>query len=561
MSFLSSIFSSAPQPKARRGSSLPSNVGYRSAAKFVSVKNNARKKTAPAIISKRGYDAGQINRLAQVWGGGYQHINSDLMQGLRVLRTASKYLSQNDPYFSKYLRIIEKEIVGPEGFTHRNKAVDYVLDGGKTKAVLDKYANKIIQDAFWEWQKKEYSYVTGNVSFIEGNELELKALAVDGEVFIKRVYVNNKENPFGISYQLIEAAYCDESLNKALDNGNYITMGIEHTSMRKPVAYYFRIVEPGAELYADNVGVKYARISADQIIHLYRKEYIGQMRGVPWCAPVATRLHVLKGFEDAVLINARSAARKTAVLIPRDDESILTDRSVSGEYEDGTEQVIIKNVQPGETFVVPQGYDYEKFDPAFPSGSEGPFTQGILQGVSSGLNVDYPTLSSNLSNVNYTSTRHGLLDARAGYKVLQRFYRQNRLEPTAKDFLESAILTGYINLPMSKFQKFNQPIFFGHVGEWVDQYKENKGKELARELLIDTLEEQLAVKGKDLDEHIDQLAEEQKKIKDRLGINVYEKAKLPPAASDTSETTDERDAVTELIEEALGGKNNGNGKH
>jgi lambda family phage portal protein len=525
-------------------------------------------------MNTRTFDSGQIDRLGQIWQGGETHINWDLRMGLRVMRSASRYLAQNDPYGRKFLRTLQKYVIGPEGYTHRNKAADYITANGQTKKKLDTTANRIIQDGFWDWSKKDYCYVTKDMSFVEGNGLEIKTIAMDGEIFIKKVYEKKTANKFGITYQLIESAYCDDRLNKVLPNGNVITMGIEHTPLRKVVAYWFIEYRPGDDLYGWNPRMYYIRIPADQIIHIYMKEYVGQMRGIPWCAPVATRLHVLKGFQEAALMNARSSARKANVLKPAKGEDVdLTADSVSGEYvtEDGGEEIIVKSIQPGETFVVPQGYDFDQYNPVWPTGSEGPFTDAILMGVSSGWDIDFPTLSSNLTGVNYTSSRHGALDSRLGWKELQRFFREHRLEPTHKDWLESAILNEAfpVLLPLSKFDKFNQPLFLGYVPEWVDKYKDVKAKILAREGLLENLEEQLAEQGKDIDEWLEAAADIREKILSKLGIDIMlQQVSLGggntnegPVDSTKSELTDEmRETIEELVEETMDNYKS-NGKH
>src|SRR5690606_15562047 len=113
-----------------------------------------------------------------------------------------------------------------------------------------------------------------------------------------------------------------------------------------------------------------------------------------------------------------SAARKVAVIEPKDaEEPELNKDSVGGtEDSDGN---IVKNIQPGETFVVPYGYTFKDYDPAFPQGEAGPFTKLILQGISAGLDVDYPTLASDPSGVNFSSAQFAAIDSRIGYADIQ----------------------------------------------------------------------------------------------------------------------------------------------
>ena len=135
--------------------------------------------------------------------------------------------------------------------------------------------------------------------------------------------------------------------------------------------------------------------------------------------------------------------------------------------------------------------------------------------MSSGFDVDYPTLSSNLSNVNYTSTRHGLLDARLGYRIMQRDLIETVLEPIHSKWLESAILSGYLKLPMAKMEKFDAPVFYAYRGDWVDPLKDTNAKVAAHDNLIESLENILGERGIDLEEHLDQLAAEKAELEKR----------------------------------------------
>lgn len=468
-----------------------------------------------AVAHKRIFEIAKTDAWhSSGWNVSQTNINWDIRQGLGILRSKSRELAENDPYFKKFMRELEKNVIGPEGFTHRNKAFDWKKDNaGGWKKVYDKVVNTMIQDGFWDWSQMEYCYVSGDMSLTEGLGVELKTIATDGEVFLKKIYTTDKkENPFGITYQQIEAAFCDETYNKLLPNGNIIIMGIEYTPVRKPVAYYFRKIKEGAELYSPYASKEYVRIPADQIIHLFIKEFVGQLRGIPWCAPTGLRLHLLRGYEDAALNNARSAARKSNMIEPvYEQDGELSTATVAGSVENENGD-LVQNIQPGKTFIVPYGYKHVAYDPTYPQGEHGPFTQTILQGVSSGWDIDYPTLSSNLSGVNYTSARHGLLDSRLGYRIYQRYLREHRLNPTFRDWLESTILNGYFSLPikMSNFQKYNQPMFLGFVGEWVDKYKDAKGTLLELQGNLTTYEIELSKRGLDFDEVVERITYERK---------------------------------------------------
>ena len=57
----------------------------------------------------------------------------------------------------------------------------------------------------------------------------------------------------------------------------------------------------------------------------------------------------------------------------------------------------------GETYVVPPGMKSAAWDPKYPQGEHPSFTKHQEQRAASGLDIDYPTVSSNLEGVTYTS--------------------------------------------------------------------------------------------------------------------------------------------------------------
>lgn len=471
---------------------------------------------------KRGFQAGEISRLNKSFKGSSSSVNFNIRQAIDVMRSRSRFLAENDPYCVKYLRTIEKYVIGPEGYTHRNKSYDLVKnEKGKWIKKFDNYANTQIQDLFWEWSKKKYCTLNADQSLRQFLGTVLKTREVDGEIFVLKNYVDKYLNPFGFTLQAVEAHFCDHTLNKKLPNGNLIVMGIEYNPSGKVAAYYFRKITLDQDANALLTIKEYVRIPSHKVYHFYRKEFTNQRRGYPVFASVANRINSLKGYEDAALDNARAAAMKTNILEPvhSNEEPEITEVDIAGgkiEYDDG-EEVIVQNLAPGETYIVPTGFKHVNHDPAYPQGEHKPFTENMLYGISSGLDVDYPTISSNLSGVNYTSSRHGLLDARTGYKKLQADLREDLLEPIHTDLLEAAILNEYLNLPLSKLNKFDQPLFFGFVPDWVDPLKDKKAEILGIQAKIDTLEEVLSRKGKDLTEHLDQLQYEKEEL-DKRGL-------------------------------------------
>ena len=103
--------------------------------------------------------------------------------------------------------------------------------------------------------------------------------------------------PFGFALLMLDPQRCDPQYDvqptdyASSASGNRILSGIEYDGYDRPVAYYFT-TETGSQ-------GSYQRIPADEIIHGFLPEMVGQKRGLPWMATSLFRMKHLAGFEHA----------------------------------------------------------------------------------------------------------------------------------------------------------------------------------------------------------------------------------------------------------------------
>ncbi len=233
---------------------------------------------------KRQYQAASINRLTADWLAQGLSANAEIHRSLRLLRNRSRELSINNDYARRFLKRTSTNVIGSSGVRLQAKAVDN--DGNFLSS-----ANKQITEQFNLWAKKVNCTVDGRLSWIDCQRLFLESVARDGEVIIR--LVKGFDNEFGFALQFIEADHLDEELNKPLDNGLYIRMGIEFNKWNKPIAYHLLPCHP-SEIFTKqsntNSKNKHIRIPAEQIIHAFIIDRPSQNRGVPWMHSAMLRL-------------------------------------------------------------------------------------------------------------------------------------------------------------------------------------------------------------------------------------------------------------------------------
>lgn len=481
------------------------------------------------VNSERAFSAAQTTNLTSDWNDIYDTINGSLYKGLVRLRARSRWLSENDPWAKKYLFMLQKNVVGPDGFVLRNNATELVYDPKekKYKRQYDKVANLIIQEAFEDWCLPENCGVTEQLAFTEICNINIKQIATDGEILIK--LVRDTSFKYGYKLQLIEADYLDETFNTQLSNGNMVVLGVEMTPYRKPVAYWLKKVNPynslmyGAAFTQDRVRVPmYDDNGMLQIKHVFVQEKSNQVRGIPWFAPVAIRSKMLSGYEEAILVDARTAANRT-IKYEYTDNSVGDEMNVAniggasaavdvnGKKDPTT---LIQPSMPGEALIVPKGLTASAVDYKSPSGKEGEFQKWALRGMASGLDVSFIGLANNYEAVNYTSSRTNLLEERDTWKGLHAWLRNHFLNWNFAEMLKMSLMTQAIALPLSKYQKFNKPWFQGRAWKWVSPKDEAEAILLMLGNDAWLFEEFLAENGWSLEEWIEKKSAEVQRFKE-----------------------------------------------
>ncbi len=463
--------------------------------------------TAAGRTYARGFDAAATSRLFSSWTTTNRTLDYDLKNDLRAVRARSRELSINNDYARKYLKACVTNIIGKNGIGFQSKVKD---PGGD----FDKMANDLIESAWKAWGS--VACVDGQLSWLDIQRMSVESMVRDGEILIRKV--RGYDNKFNFALQLIEADCLDETHNEELSNGNKIRMGIEFDAWEKPIAYYILAKHPGDGLYAYQ-GTDYARIPANEIIHLYNKERPAQSRGFPWMVSAMQRLNMLHGYEESELVSARVSAGKMGFFTSPDGDApgtVVNEKDDNGDF--------IEDAEPGTFQPLPEGYKFEPWDPTHPSGNFKPFIEAVLRGAAAGLGITYHTLSGDLTGVNYSSGRLGSLDERDFWLVNQKLIISRLCAGVFGDWLDMAILTEAIPLPYRKIEKFNAPAWQARQFDWVDPLKDIKAQIMAVKAGLKTHSEVAGEQGQDFQEIVEQLAWEYKLMKDK-GLLEYLESK------------------------------------
>lgn len=456
-------------------------------------------------ISKRTFQAAKINRLTNDWIQSPIQINQDIKSSLKVLKSRCREASKNDAHMKKYLKMRQVNIVGDSGLKLIAASKDLVTQK------LDSIANDIIERAYKEFSRKEFFTVDGKMSRRDVENFIVASMAYDGEVFFRKLKGFN--NKFNFSLQIIDSVLCDlnYSLIQSQGNGNYIINGVEIDSYGKPVAYWFNQSRPDSY---DTIQAR-IRIPSNEIIHIFEHEYPGQTRGIPKAAAGLLKLNDLAGYTEAEIIAARIAASKMGFYkVPKGEKLCAV-----GEEKDETEKNYIQEVSAGVFEALPEGWEFQDFNPTHPTGNHSNFVKSTLREIANAWNVAYNEFANDLEGVNYSSIRQGVLFERDCWKDEQQFLIEHFETLVFNEWLELNLLNGVLNpLPYSKLAKFlNCDRWQARRWHWVDPTKDANANEIMVRNGWKTNTMVTSEQGGNYEDNLNDIAKEEA-LQDKLGL-------------------------------------------
>lgn len=351
--------------------------------------------------------------------------NTDHSADAATLRIRARALVQNSPYVARGLGSLVANIIGT-GITPRSMA---------------KNAEKI--DALWD-QWAPVADADGRLDLYGMEAAAYRAMEQDGEVLV-RLRPRRPEDglPVPLQLQLLEIDWLDSTKNAKV-GGNTIINGIEFDPLGRIVNYWLFDTHPGEMrgLRAARIGSK--PVPADKIIHLYNPERPGQSRGISRLAPVIAMVRDLSVYEDAEMQRKNLEAR-LSVLASGDPAAMGSfnpddGRSESEIRKDGN----LGALGGGNIIQVPTGLNLTVVEPKAAPGYVD-YVKHRLHLVAAGMGVTYEMLTGDVSEVNFSSARVGMLEFRRNAEQLQWLVLIPKLgKPIWRAFIDAAELGGKI---------------------------------------------------------------------------------------------------------------------
>jgi len=498
--------------------------------KLLSRISAAMKFAATGRLSASAFEGAMQNRRLIAWKATQENINTLLASGGELLRARARQIVRSNPYAANAADSFVANAVGA-GILPSSLITDTALKDE-------------LQRVWLAWTDE--ADADDLTDFYGMQALAARAMFEAGECFV-RFRPRRPEDGLTVplQLQLLEAEHLPFDKNETSGNGNQIRCGIEFDKIGRRVAYHFYRKHPGDTTDQSNKG-EIVRVPASEILHLYRPQRPGQIRGVPWISPALVKLYLLDQYDDAELDRKKVAALFAGFITKNAPEDNLL-----GEGAPDATGSAVAGLSPGTMQVLLPGEDVKFSSPADVGGSYEMFQYRTLLAIAAALGVPYTNVTGDLKAANYSSIRAGTVEFRRRLDQFQHATLIYQLcRPVWKRWLETAVLSGALSMPgfASDPTKYAAVKWITPKWEWVDPLKDRQAEKIAQECGWKAPSDIIEAEGYDVDETYRRIAADQQRA-DTLGIRLGKPEQPAPAPEQPHQDDEGKEQTLEKNEE------------
>jgi lambda family phage portal protein len=339
--------------------------------------------------------------------------NTELQYSLPDLRDRHRSLMQNNPWISRAKQAIVSHTIG-YGITSKLKT------------------SKTAQKRWKKWTESTDCDADGRHNWYGLQGLIWGTVVEAGECLVRRRW-RRVSDGFAVPMQIqvLEPDYLDHGKTEMLDGGARIIQGVQFNAIGKREGYWLYEDHPG-DVVGNGAMSKF--VPARDVLHIFRMERPGQVRGVPWGHAIILTARDSDELEDAVLFHEKMANAQGAFV---HDLSAETDRP-----KELTIPALSEAFEPGRIDYLPPGMDVKFNTPPAPR-DVSPLMRSYLLRIAAAYGITYASLTGDLTRVNFSSGRMGHIDMGRNIAGWQWSVLVPQLvDPTIAWFGEALELTG-----------------------------------------------------------------------------------------------------------------------
>lgn len=452
----------------------------------------------------RSYDAGRNDRLNSGWTPIWNQSAEMTDKAYRDnIRARARDLERNSDIANGIISAWVRNVVG-RGLTMQAKTDDEDL-------------NTLIEKLWKYWCKARNCDVNGVQTFHEIIRTAVQRKYVDGGIMIAKTYTSAGVIPFQI--QLIEVDELDTGAIRPNFKGNTVVDGVEVNSFGKPVGYHIKQYLPDG-----SPGTESRFYSVDDIVFYFSKTRPSQVREMSQLAQTVPRIRDITSYMEAVSVKERVATCLSVFIKKAIPSGGVVGRGSRAGPLPGNAGYNGVSMTPGMISELQPGEDIAIVNPANQGGSATDFVrlQQRLSGAGQGLS--YETTSRDMSQVNYSSARQGLIEDERTYSIEQDNLIEHVLSEIYETFLISAVIAGEISINIHDFwngkRGYLDHIWVPQGRKWIDPQKEANANRTAMQTGQRTFQQICMEQGLDWKEVINEIAQAQTYAMEK-GVDLY----------------------------------------
>ena len=441
------------------------------------------------------YDSAQtggVNRLHWTMADGASPIASLTPEIRRRLVQRCRYEAHNSSFVKGIGSTIAQDLVGT---------------GPRLRMMTpDAKGNQAVEDLWERWAKAVR--LSGKLRTMRFARFS------DGECFGVKSTNRALQHPIKLDLRLYETEQFDTPDLYGNETPRKIA-GIEYDDAGNPVTYNLLKTHPG-EMGSFTSPHDYQPIKAANVIHYFRAERPGQLRGVPDIVPALSLFALMRRFTLATVAAAEMQANRSGYLHTTGSATNDTSDTSEAGATDPAGLYPFETVEfgPNEMTALPEGWQATFANATQPTTTFADFQFASMREACRCINVPVAVAIGDSSKSNYSS---GRLDHQVYVKQIaieQRDMADTVLEPLFADFWAEAQRVsdlwgdgpGQIPLKMRNTRPTHKWMWDGR--EHVDPSKEAKAATERMANRTSSLAEECAIKGTDWKEVLAQQAAE-----------------------------------------------------
>lgn len=322
-----------------------------------------------------------------------------------IVRKRSRYERDNNSWYAGMIRTASNHIVssGP-----RLEIQTANLE-----------ANTRLERAWIKWSR--------SVQLAEKLRVMVETYWADGEMFAMRT-ARPRNYPISLDIRLYEAEQCAMPFLGARIGDPWLDDGVRVDQNTNEVEYWFFDHHPGDTSFAPTLNGSW--YPSNDVIHLFRRERPGQVRGIPRCTSSLSTLPVMRRQEMATLLAAETAASFATYLKSTGGPNI------SEMPVDFAELEVAFNMLT----TLPEGWDIAQVDPKHPGPLYEMFQRQALMSFARCTNMPYALAAGTSKDSNFSSLKGDMKNVwEPEVRTEQNRIELSVIEPIFRWFLEDCV--------------------------------------------------------------------------------------------------------------------------